>query len=205
MTAFDSMTKALEGLFDRRLEELPDEQRGRVVELFRFRPAWNGMSPDQRRSVTVQSDFEEDPECESGRGRLFELFVQVDELQKAAAPTVLDIEARRHRIAECEEEIAAVDAALQAGAFARWVLAPDFPPARPSNSVCGERVCQRELEALMREFEAPPDTKARYMAVHCAKHKISQRGFERAWSNAIVTTNNTRWGRAGRPRKNPST
>lgn len=205
MADFHSLTKSLELLFDSRLADLPTDLRQRVDEVFKFRPSWDILSAEQRRSVTIQSDFEEDPACEEGRRRIFELYAEIAETEAKACPTVLDLEAKERRLAEREAQIDTLDAGLQSEAFARWGLVQASPSTPSSTSVRGERACQRELETVMLGHPSPEKPKEAYRAEYCEKHNISRRGFDRAWSNAITATGNSRWGRAGRPAENPST
>lgn len=64
--AFESLEAALEGWFDRPLAELPDALRHRVETDYSPMP-WDNVSPDNRRSVAAQWDYQNDPAFEDSR------------------------------------------------------------------------------------------------------------------------------------------
>ena len=76
-----------------------------------------------------------------------------------------------------------------------------WPPAsssgRRTGSIAGETNCQRWLEGLMREG-GPIKAKRAFLADAQSLFGVSQKGFARAWANAIATTGNTNWSRPGR-------
>lgn len=127
MGEFKSLTKCLEGLFDSQLACLPDNLRQRVIEISKFRPPWDSLSADQRRTLSVQSDFENDPACQEARERIFDLYCQIDETKKAQCVTSSDLDSRDRRIREREQEIKQLNADLMSKAFARWGLPMDMP------------------------------------------------------------------------------
>ena len=60
MSTFDSLTLALEDWFDTPLCDLQETLRKRVEQEF-FPMPWDKLSADQRRSVTLQLDYQHDP------------------------------------------------------------------------------------------------------------------------------------------------
>jgi hypothetical protein len=71
-------------------------------------------------------------------------------------------------------------------------------------TVAGESACQHWLECEMRQSpDIRPMSKDDYKAEVAKRFRVSARGFDRAWSAAIVVTQALAWSRAGAPKKSP--
>ena len=125
MNSYDSLTAALVGHFDQDSGDLPEGLRGRIAEAFQLIP-WDNLSPLWRRNRTLEWDFDHDPECDADNQKIWDLLQQIEETKAAAAPTVLDLEARDTRVHTSEQAIANIGAAMQAAAFERWRLPAAF-------------------------------------------------------------------------------
>lgn len=105
-TGFESLTAALGGWFDQPLADLPDAQRRRVEQ--DFRPmGWDTLTPDQRRSVAAQWDYQHDPATEEEREQFWKLWCEYDEVKRkvagwesVATPTALDMATKDDRLGE---------------------------------------------------------------------------------------------------------
>jgi len=80
MNEFDSLTLALEDWFDRPLGDLPDVLRLRAAEdLAPLR--WEELAPQQRRTATLQLDYQHDPATEREREYWWDFFHRKTELE----------------------------------------------------------------------------------------------------------------------------
>lgn len=96
LASFESLSVALEGYFDKPLDELPNAQRERVECDF-FPMPWDGLSPDQRRGVAAQWDYQHDPATEERRTAEWEEFiVDWDYWQKLSSLTDQEFCILRH-------------------------------------------------------------------------------------------------------------
>ena len=84
MSAFVSLLAALEGSFDKPLSDLPDELRQRIKQDFSPMP-WDDLTPDQRRAVAQQRDWQHDPAMEKEQEYWFEFECRKDALQEKQA------------------------------------------------------------------------------------------------------------------------
>lgn len=112
---FESLADALEEWFDQPVEGLPDKQRRRVVKDF-FPMPWDHLSPDQRRSVVAQWDYQNDPAMESDRQFWFDFYARKDKLNEQievwsaiATPTATDLAQKEARLAELQHELAIME------------------------------------------------------------------------------------------------
>ena len=80
MSSFDSLTWALEVWFDKPACDLPDPLRQRVTQEFPPVP-WDLLSTDQRRSVALQLDYQNDPAMEKDRQEWWGFFQRMDALK----------------------------------------------------------------------------------------------------------------------------
>lgn len=115
MDNFTSLVAALEGWFDKPLRDLPVDLQRRITEDF-FPMPWHQLSPDQRRSVALQWDAQNDPALEEERRFWWEFFDRRGELEarlatwkETAAPTASDLALKEERIAALERELAQMD------------------------------------------------------------------------------------------------
>lgn len=125
MNSYDSLTAALVGHFDRDAADMPDGLRGRIAEAFQLIP-WDNLSPLWRRNRALEWDFDHDPDCDAGNRKIWDLLQKIEETRAAAAPTVLDLEARDTRVRTLEQDIENIGTALQTAAFERWRLPAAF-------------------------------------------------------------------------------
>lgn len=111
MSEFDSLTFALEKWFDKPLSAIPREAQERIERDFRPMP-WDDLSPDQRRSVAHQYDYQHDPTTEQERQYWWDFFCrkealenQIREWEKAATPTASDLAQKETRLNESRKEL----------------------------------------------------------------------------------------------------
>ena len=111
MTTFDALTLALENWLATPLCELPDSLRRRVEKEFAPMP-WDHLSAEQRRTVTLQLDYQHDPATEQDRQFWWDHFQRQDELkaqiaqwEATAAPTAGDLALRETRLKELRQEL----------------------------------------------------------------------------------------------------
>ena len=111
MTTFDALTLALENRLATPLCELPDSLRRRVEKEFAPMP-WDHVSAEQRRTVTLQLDYQHDPATEPDRQFWWDHFQRQDELkaqiarwEATAAPTAGDLALRETRLKELRQEL----------------------------------------------------------------------------------------------------
>lgn len=133
MAPFDSLTLAFEEWFDRPLGDLPEALRARAdVALKPFR--WEDLTPEQRRTVALQLDYQQDPATEQDRQFWWDHFRRQDELkaqiaqwEAAAAPTASELALRETRLKEIRQELAQMEGQAR--------RAPsDYVPRRDSES-----------------------------------------------------------------------
>lgn len=110
--SFNSLIVALDVWFDKPMEGLPDELRHRVETDFSPMP-WNNLSPDQRRSVAAQWDYQHDPAMENDRQywwdfyqRMQTLESQIEKWGAISIPTATDLAQKESRLAELQRELA---------------------------------------------------------------------------------------------------
>ena len=108
---FQSLTLALEGWFDKNLDDLPINLRKRVESEF-FPVHWDGLSVHQRQSVAIQRDYQCDPATEKERKYWWTFFAQLHDLEKqrdqwlsAATSTAIDIALKESRLEELQQKI----------------------------------------------------------------------------------------------------
>jgi hypothetical protein len=112
---FDSLALALDGCFDKKLDDLPESLRQRVEQDF-YPNLWDALSADQRCRAILQLDYQNDPATEQSRQHLSNFFERLDELHKkkeqwksAATPTASDMELKETRLKELEQEIGRIE------------------------------------------------------------------------------------------------
>lgn len=112
---FESLTADLDGWFDKPMDSLPDKQRYRVEKDFSLVP-WDMLSPDQRRSVATQWDYQRDPAMENDRQYWWDLYIntqdiksQIAEWESIATPTATDLEKKEKRLAELRQKLAEME------------------------------------------------------------------------------------------------
>jgi hypothetical protein len=108
---FESLTLALEGWFDKKLDALPIVLRERVEREISPAP-WGDLSADARRTVTLHLDYLKDPAAEQDRKFWWEFFERMGDLEKqiakwksAATPTATDILLKESRLNELQQEL----------------------------------------------------------------------------------------------------
>jgi|MTBAKSStandDraft_2_1061841.scaffolds.fasta_scaffold06391_3 hypothetical protein len=112
---FESLTFALDGWFDKNLDDFPESLRQRVEQDF-FPNLWDALSADQRRRATLQLDYQNDPATEQERQYLWNFFARLDELknqkeqwESAETPTASDMALKESRLKELQQEIARME------------------------------------------------------------------------------------------------
>lgn len=137
MSTFDSLTWALEEWFDAPLYDLPDTLRQRVKLEF-FPMPWDELSADQRRSVALQLDYQDDPTTEQDQKFWWDFFEKVGRLEKQRAhwevvttPTAAELALKEARLAELDQELARMDAQMR---LARGDYCPERKPILATDS-----------------------------------------------------------------------
>ena len=116
---FDSLTIALDGQFDKPLEELPEALRQRVVREF-FKVRWNKLAPEQRRCHAQTLDNRNNPDKKPEQQRLFQFYAELygklqvarDKLAKwesVATPEASDLEKQEAHVEKWRREIARLE------------------------------------------------------------------------------------------------
>lgn len=112
---FDSLSKVLDGWFDKPLAELPDALRHRVETDYSPMP-WDNVSPGNRRSVAAQWDYQHDPAMENERQYWWDFYIRMDGLKKQietwmaiATPTATDLAQKENRLAELQRDLAIME------------------------------------------------------------------------------------------------
>lgn len=105
-TDFKSLTALLDAWFEKSLAALPKNLFQRVEQDF-FPMDWNVLSPNQRRSVALQWDRQNDPAMEDTRQYWWDFFIRMDGVkdqithwQSVASPTAGDLAQKEVRLAE---------------------------------------------------------------------------------------------------------
>ena len=162
MTTFDALTFAFEDWFDTPLCDLPSALRDRVEQDF-FPMPWDKLSPDQRRSVALQLDYQHDPATEQDQKFWWDFFVRVDGLktqvahwEAVATPTAAELGLKEARLKELKEELARMDAQT------RSARGDYFPERRPNPKIESSP-------------SAPPSIAARYVAYPKAMSQLKVR------------------------------
>lgn len=130
---FESLTLALEGHFEKLLADLPRTLRTRVTKEF-FPLPWDQLTPEQRRSGTLQWDYQRDPATEDEREFWWNFYVREDDLKKQIAhwadvqtPSASDLALKEVRLTELRRQLAHME---QQRRLARG----DYYPTRPSTN-----------------------------------------------------------------------
>lgn len=109
---FESLTLALDGRFEMKLDELPVALRQRV-EKECFPMPWDSLSADQRHCLTLQVDYKHDPATAQDRQFWWDLYIRKDAIEKqivqweaVATPTASDMALKETRLKELRQELA---------------------------------------------------------------------------------------------------
>lgn len=128
---FTSLTLALENWFDKTLAELPLSLRLRVEEEFLPLP-WDELAPEQRRSGTLQRDYQNDPATEGDRKYWWDFFQREDGLKQqvqqwtaVTATTTADLAMREKRLSELGEQLAQLEREKRRAGPAYYPRPPD--------------------------------------------------------------------------------
>lgn len=134
MGTFESLTIALETWFNSGLVDLPAPLRKRV-ELEFFPMPWDKLSADQRRSVALQLDYQNDPATQQDQQFWWDFFQRVDDLKKqvaewegVATPTAADMALKESRMVELNQELSRMETQQ------RLARGDYFPERKPSQS-----------------------------------------------------------------------
>lgn len=111
MPNFESLEKRLDGWFSKSFDELPGLLKRIVIP--KFQPfGWDNLDPDQRRSLAIQSDYQNDPAKAAHQEYWFNFVVLKQELESqlrgweaVAAPTAQELSEKERRIAQLRQEI----------------------------------------------------------------------------------------------------
>ena len=113
---FQSLTKYLNGWFDKAFNELPSGIQKRIKKDF-FPMPWDDLSVEQRQDVANQWDCQNDPAMESERQYWWDFFIRRDELEKQikqwsdiASTNATDLAIKEKRLTELNAELANISA-----------------------------------------------------------------------------------------------
>ena len=108
---FKSLAAALDGWFDKDLEELPAEKRRLVEDDFGPIP-WDRINSEQRKSVAAQLDYQHDPANVAEMQRAFDRWCEMDgiesqirEWELVGAPTALDKATKEDRLSQLRRDL----------------------------------------------------------------------------------------------------
>ncbi len=108
---FVSLTGALDDWFEKELDDLPEFLRERVEKEF-FPFSWDTLSAEQRRSVAIQHDYQNDPATERDRQYWWDFFVRLDEIKQqittwenTETPTSSDLALKEERLKALRQEL----------------------------------------------------------------------------------------------------
>jgi len=108
---FESLTFALEGMFDKKRSDLPETLRQRVEKEFVLLD-WDKMTEKQRRNRADDFDYENDPATEHKRKNCLKFYNRLHNLQEnlkkwesTATHSVSDFELKESRVKELQQEI----------------------------------------------------------------------------------------------------
>lgn len=111
MSRFDSLTLALDGRFDCQLSNLSDVLRERIGREFCAMP-WDELSADQRRSVALQIDYQDDPATEHERRYWWDFYEHrgtrvagIAESEAKPASTAGEVAQREDRLAKLRADL----------------------------------------------------------------------------------------------------
>ena len=165
MTNFEPLTLALDAWFDKPLEDLPPVLRRRVNEL----PlAWDQLTPQQRRVLAYQLDYQRDPSTEAERQLWFDFFekqrkleAERDALSLLNPTTVTEIRERDDRFAAIERELGKMAAQKRAarGDYVPTPVSNDDPSPSRHRYLAYPRV----LQLLVQRFGASAEELAAWV------------------------------------------
>ena len=176
MTAYDSLLLALEGKFETKLNELPEALRERV-EREMYPCPWDHLSPEQRRSLAWQIDYQDDPAAEEVRefwfnfyNRKDELRNQISEWESIPAQTAGELVEKEQRLQELQSKLVSMERREEdsRGSY--------YPQQEPEHSPDPESIelldfkdqyiaCPKALMQLAERLNASPDELAAWVCV----------------------------------------
>lgn len=127
---FPALRAALDGWFDKHLDQLPNDLRQRLEhELHgpwatgrwgadettadvheQVRLHWDDLSPLQRQCLVEQRHWQHDPTNEPTRQKMWDLQQEIDQWEDVATPTTLDLAAKKKNLASLRKKLADLDA-----------------------------------------------------------------------------------------------
>jgi len=159
---FESLTNALEKWFTQPLEKLPKELQQRIEQDFSPMP-WDRLTGEQRRSLALQWDYQNDPATAKDRQHWWDFFERMDVIKaqiaqwdSVATPTAGELAMKEKRLAELRQELAGM------ATHERQDRGEYFP----------------ERTALEKKEETPvkaPKLPVRYIAYPKAMHQLATR------------------------------
>ncbi|NLZ17219.1 MAG: hypothetical protein GX087_05745 [Desulfobulbaceae bacterium] len=148
---FESLTLALEGLFDKEWEELPEALQQRVKVDF-FPLTWGMLAPDQRHELALQRDYQNDPATRPEREYWYNHFARIRELKEELAkweaidtPTATDLAKKETRCKELRQKIERLEAERDKPASTATQDQRTRPAANQQPAKSGRRKSQLRL------------------------------------------------------------
>jgi hypothetical protein len=131
---FDSLTLALEDWFAKPLAELPDGVRRRVRKEFGLEP-WDELSPGQRQSGALQSDYQADPSTEQEREYWWNFYArrrtflqQIEQWTQVETRSASDLGLKETRLSELNRELARMELEASRVPQGQYFPARPLPP-----------------------------------------------------------------------------
>jgi hypothetical protein len=111
MSKYNPLTFQLEGWFDKPLCDLPDAIRQRIAEEFLLTP-WDSYSAEERRSVTIQLDYQNDPASKKERQdswdnakRALDINAEIAIWEAIYTPTALDLAKKETKLEALHQKL----------------------------------------------------------------------------------------------------
>lgn len=160
----------LDGRYDDLLDSFTPEIRARIKREL-FGTLWDNLTPAQRKSTVEQHDYQRDPATEAERKYFFDLWCQLDAVQRqiaewasAATPTALDKVAQQDNLLVLRDKAAKLDARLKSP-----MANTDFPTVAPSPA---PQKLRGRVDAMSAEIDAVMKVLGPAPAPHQVMHKL---------------------------------
>ena len=176
MTAYDSLLLALEGKFETKLNDLPEALRERV-EREMYPCPWDHLSPEQRRSLAWQIDFQNDPAAEEDREFWFnfynckdELRNQISEWESIPAQTAGELVEKEQRLKELQSKLVSMERREEDPRVSYYPQQePEHSPDPESIELLDSKdqyiACPKALMQLAERLRASPEELAAWVCV----------------------------------------
>jgi hypothetical protein len=142
MSTYIPLINELGAWFDTPLCELPTNLQTRVLSDF-FPEPWDSLSPNQRRSVAAQMDYQQDPATEADRKYWWDFFERqgalerrISEWERVATPTASELLRKETQLAELCRELARMADEERKGRVDNVATESDDERCKPVGRTC---------------------------------------------------------------------